>query len=100
MHVKMKLPRKPRNARQEPPRVPGGPPDATPSPRIWVHPHNQSLQPLYLHYVTMLHMEITLQIYRMVGEAALPPRELRGPPPLSPVHALPQCLWQPWHLWG
>ena len=54
-----------------------------PPPCIWAHLHDRSLQPLYLHYVTMLHMGITLQIYR---------REGRGPPPLSPVHA------PPWHL--
>ena len=63
-----------------------------PPPCIWVPPHNQSLQPLYLHYDTMLHTEITSQIYRRVGGVAFLPRRLRGPPPLSPMHALP------WHL--
>ena len=63
-----------------------------PPPHIWACPRDQSLQLLYLHYDTMLHTEITLQIYRRVGGAALPPCRLRGPPPLSPTHALP------WHL--
>ena len=60
--------------------------------RIWVRPRDQSLQLLYLHYVTMLHMGITLQIYRKEGGAALPPHWLRGPPPLSPTYAPPRRL--------
>ena len=63
-----------------------------PPPHIWACPCDRSLQPLYLHYVTMLHTVITLQIYRRVGGAALPPHWLRGPPPLSPMRALPQHL--------
>ena len=59
---------------------------------IWVCPRNQSLQPLYLHYVTMLHLRITLQIYRKEGGAALMPCQLRGPPPLSPACTPPQHL--------
>ena len=63
-----------------------------PPPCIWAHPHNWSLQPLYLHNVTMLHSGITLQIYRKEGGVALPPHWLRGPPPLSPMRAPPQHL--------
>ena len=63
-----------------------------PPPHIWVHPRDRSLQLLYLHYVTMLHSRITLQIYRKEGRAALLPHQLRGPPPLSSAHA------PPWHL--
>ena len=59
-----------------------------PLPRIWVRPRDQSLQPLYLHYITTLCLMITnLHIYRNEDGAALPPRWLRGPPPLSPAHA-------------
>ena len=40
----------------------------------------------------MLHLRITLQMYRKEGGAALPPHWLRGPPPLSPAHAPPRHL--------
>ena len=59
-----------------------------PPPLIWVCPHDRSLQPLYLHYVTMLYLEImNLHIYRSEDGVALPPHWLRGPPPLSLMHA-------------
>ena len=59
-----------------------------PPPHIWACPHNWSLQPLYLHYITMLCLVITnLHIYRIEDGAALPPHQLRVPPPLTPAHA-------------
>ena len=61
-----------------------------PPPHIWAHPHDWSLQLLYLHYFTMLHSEITLHIYRKEGGVALPPHRLRGPSPLSPARVLQQ----------
>ena len=59
-----------------------------PPPCIWAHPYDQSLQPLYLHYITMLCLVITnLHIYRNEDGVALLPHQLRVPPPLTPVHA-------------
>ena len=63
-----------------------------PPPCIWAHPHDQSLHLLYLHYVTMPHSGITLQIYIKEGGVALLPHRLRGPLPMSPVRAPPLHL--------
>ena len=58
-------------------------------PRIfWACPHDRSLQPLYLHYITMLCLVITnLHIYRNEDGVALPHHWLRVPPPPTPTHA-------------
>ena len=59
-----------------------------PPPHIWVHPRDRSLQPLYLHYITMLCILFTnLQIYRSKDGVALVPCQLKVPPPLTPMHA-------------
>ena len=52
-------------------------------PRIfWACPNDRSLQPLYLHYITMLCLVITnLHIYRNEDGVALPHHWLRVPPP-------------------
>ena len=56
--------------------------------RIWACPHDWSLQPLYLHYITMLCILFTnLQIYRSQDRVALTPHQLKVPPPLTPMHA-------------
>ena len=58
---------------------------------IWAHPHDRSLQPLYLstlfhnlsvHNFTNLQTQDTGTI-----SMAITPRDLRGPPPLTPMHA-------------
>ena len=54
---------------------------------IWAHPHDWSLQPLYLstlYYNCCIFTD--LQIYRSEDRAALVPRQLRVPPPPTPIH--------------
>ena len=62
--------------------------------RIWAHPHDWSLQLLYLSTLYYNSCTFTnIQIYRSKDRAALTPHQLRVPPPLTPAHA-PQ-LWSP-----
>ena len=56
---------------------------------IWAHPHDQSLQPLYLStlfYNLFVHTITNLQ---MQGLCSFMHRHLRGPPPPTPLRAPP-----------
>ena len=58
-----------------------------PPPCIWVHPHNQSLQLLYLPTLYYNHCTL-LQIYTCGDCATLAPCQVRVPPRPTPVRAL------------
>ena len=68
-------------------------PDTTPSPTFWAHPHDQSLQPLYLHYFFFYNVALRNYFTNLytIGWVALPPCQLKGLAALSLAHA------PPWH---
>ena len=57
-----------------------------PSPHIWVHPCDWSLQPLYL-FTLFYNLYTLLQIYKCEDYATFVSCHLRGPPPPTPLHA-------------
>ena len=71
-----------------------------PPPHIWVCPHNWSLQPLYLHYNTMLWLQINTFAEMRVGwpSHSANPEGLYLSVPC--MHLNGSLLWQPRLLWG
>ena len=53
---------------------------------IWAHPHDWSLQPLYLSTL-FYNLYTLLQIYKCEDYVAFASHHLRGPPPLTPLRA-------------
>ena len=64
---------------------------AHPPSHIWAHPHDRSLQPLYLStlfYNPFVHNLTNLQTQdTSMTSMATMPHHLSGPPPLTPMHA-------------
>ena len=59
-----------------------------PPPRIWAHPCDWGLQPLYLSTLYYNRCTFTnIPIYRSEDQVVLVPHQLRVPPPLTPMHA-------------